>query len=564
MNGMTERTLHLSQSVAKSVTASVAGVLIGEGRMDPDAPVTDYLPELKATAYKGAKLQHLLDMTSGVAFGEEYTDRFSDIGMTDVGSGWKPVPAEKPPRGEWFKSIWDQVLSLKTKEVEHGTRFRYRSIETDVLAFAMERATGRRLADLVSTYLWQPMGAAESACFTVDRSGYALADGGLNATLRDYARFGLVHLGLGTFNGRRILPAEWVADTRRGAHGLFNDDSRAVMPNGVYRNQFWVRDRGKETTMARGVFGQLVYIAPEDDLVVGETVELPHVHEPRVGPRYACRHRCHRAGIDVSQFLLEHVAAIRIGAMLSVLAIMTLWELAAPFRTQRFSRARRWPSNFGVLILDSIVTRLIIPFSLAEFASWQMAAGTGLFNWLAWPGWITIPLAIAALDLIIYGQHIVFHHVPALWRLHRMHHSDLEFDVTTGLRFHPVEIVLSVFLKMAAIVVLGAPPEAVLIFEVLLNASSMFSHSNISLPGWLDRWARRLIVTPDMHRVHHSVAMEETNSNFGFNLSLWDRVFGTYRPQPKLGQHGMTIGVDGLQAEGELRLDHMLTQPFRG
>lgn len=275
LNGMTERTLHLSQSVAKSVTASVAGVLIGQGLLDPDALVTDYLSELSATAYAGAKLQQVLDMTTGVRFGEEYTDRFSDIGITDVSSGWKPVPAEKPPGGEWPASIWDQILTLKTKEAEHGSRFKYRSIETEVLGFCMERAAGKRLAELTSELLWQPMGAEESANFTVDRSGSALADGGFNATLRDYARVGLVHLGMGTFNGRSILPAEWVLDIRRGKHGLFNDESRVLMPNGCYRNQFWIEDQAKETTMARGVFGQLIYIAPEHDMVVVKLASQP-------------------------------------------------------------------------------------------------------------------------------------------------------------------------------------------------------------------------------------------------------------------------------------------------
>ncbi len=275
LNGMTERTLHLSQSVAKSVTASVAGSLIGRGLLDPAAPVTQYLPELASTAYDGATVRHLLDMTSGVRFGEEYTDRFSDIGMTDVASGWKPIPGKKPPGGDWPASLWAQILTLKTKEAEHGSRFRYRSIETDVLAFCMERASGKRLAPLVSEHLWQPMGADESACFTVDRSGYALADGGFNATLRDYARVGLVHLNMGSFNGRSILPAEWITDIRRGAHGLMNTDGQELFPNGVYRNQFWIEDKSKETVMARGVFGQLIYIAPEHDMVVVKLSSYP-------------------------------------------------------------------------------------------------------------------------------------------------------------------------------------------------------------------------------------------------------------------------------------------------
>lgn len=275
MNGMTERTLHLSQSVAKSVTASAAGVLIGRGQLDPAAPVTQYLPELAATAYAGARLQHVLDMTSGVRFGEEYADRFSDIGMTDVASGWKPVPSNKPPTGEWPDSIWRQILALTTMEAEHGSRFCYRSIETDVLAFCMERASGLRLAELVSEHLWQPMGAEESACFTVDRSGYALANGGFNATLRDYARVGLVHLNMGTFHGRDVLPAAWIADIRGGSHGLINDEGRELFPGGVYRNQFWVVDKARETVQARGIFGQLIFIAPEHEMVVVKLSSYP-------------------------------------------------------------------------------------------------------------------------------------------------------------------------------------------------------------------------------------------------------------------------------------------------
>lgn len=275
LNGMTERTLHLSQSVAKSVTATVVGALIERGKLDPLAPVTHYLPELEATAYKGARLQHVLDMTSGVRYSEVYTDRFSDVGITDVASGWKPVPAEPPPTGAWPLTMWDQILSLQTLEAEHGARFEYRSIETDVLALCMERVTGRRLAQLVSDELWAPMGAEESACFTVDRAGYALADGGFNATLRDYARVGLLHLNRGVLNGRRIVPSEWIDDIRHGDHGLANDMLRARMPNGCYRNQFWIADRAKATAMCRGVFGQLIYIAPEHDLVVVKLSSYP-------------------------------------------------------------------------------------------------------------------------------------------------------------------------------------------------------------------------------------------------------------------------------------------------
>lgn len=274
-NGMTPRSLHLSQSVAKSVVGTVAGILIGKGQLDPAAPITSYLPELAATAYKGAKLQHVLDMTSGVRYSEEYTDRYSDVGQTDVASGWKPVPPASDPGFRWPSHMWEQVLGLKVQEVEHGSRFLYRSVETDVLAFCMERVAGKRLAQLVSDEFWSRLGAEESASFTLDPAGYALASGGFNATLRDYARFGLLHLNQGTVNGARIVPEAWIIDIRRGTHGLANDYLRQSLPNGLYRNQFWIEDRARETIMCRGVFGQLIYIAPEDDLVVVKLSSYP-------------------------------------------------------------------------------------------------------------------------------------------------------------------------------------------------------------------------------------------------------------------------------------------------
>ena len=265
----------------------------------------------------------------------------------------------------------------------------------------------------------------------------------------------------------------------------------------------------------------------------------------------------------MTAFLLANVASIRLGVFAAVLLIMALWEVLAPRRQQKHGRAQRWPSNFGVLLVDALITRLLIPTTLAAFAATAAAQGWGLFNVLTVPHWVAIVLSILLLDLAIYGQHVTFHAVPMFWRLHRMHHADTECDVTTGIRFHPIEIVLSVLIKMTIIAALGAPAVAVLVFEILLNATSLFNHSNVAMPQWLDALVRRLIVTPDMHRVHHSVAVEETNSNYGFNLSLWDRVFGTYRPQPKAGQLGMTIGLDAFRDGDELRLDRMLTQPFR-
>jgi sterol desaturase/sphingolipid hydroxylase (fatty acid hydroxylase superfamily) len=192
------------------------------------------------------------------------------------------------------------------------------------------------------------------------------------------------------------------------------------------------------------------------------------------------------------------------------------------------------------------------------------ARGWGLLNTLALPDWLSLALAVLLLDLVIYLQHVMFHAVPALWRLHRMHHADLDLDVTTGARFHPIEILLSMGLKLAAVAALGAPALAVLVFEVLLNATAMFNHANLKIPVALDRVLRWVIVTPDMHRVHHSVVPRETNSNFGFNLPWWDRLLGTYRAQPAAGHEAMTIGLEAFRAPRDLRLDRMLVQPFRG
>lgn len=254
---------------------------------------------------------------------------------------------------------------------------------------------------------------------------------------------------------------------------------------------------------------------------------------------------------------------MRFGVFLSVLAAMAMWEVFAPRRSQAHGRAVRWPSNLGIVVLDSLVVRVLFPAGAVGAALWAEAKGWGLLRLLDVPPWLGVPLSMVLLDLAIWAQHVVFHRVPVLWRLHRMHHADTEFDVTTGLRFHPVEIVLSMLIKIAVVVALGAPALAVLLFEVILNASAMFSHGNVRLPPRLDAALRRVIVTPDMHRVHHSALREETDSNYGFCLSAWDRLFGTYRPEPRLGQEGFTIGIETFRDPAELRLDRLLTQPFR-
>jgi sterol desaturase/sphingolipid hydroxylase (fatty acid hydroxylase superfamily) len=265
----------------------------------------------------------------------------------------------------------------------------------------------------------------------------------------------------------------------------------------------------------------------------------------------------------MSDVLLANEPLIRLTAFAGIFAAMAAWEILTPRRNQKLARGTRWPSNIGVVVLDTILVRLVFPMTAVGLALIAEARGWGLIHALQVPMWAGVPLAVMALDLAIYLQHVLFHAVPALWRLHRMHHADLEIDVTTGARFHPIEILLSMGIKMGVIAALGTPAVAVLIFEVLLNATSMFNHSNVRMPDWLDRVLRWIVVTPDMHRVHHSIVARETNSNFGFNLPWWDRFFGTYRDQPAEGHETMTIGVEQFRDPAEQRLDRMLTQPFR-
>jgi sterol desaturase/sphingolipid hydroxylase (fatty acid hydroxylase superfamily) len=254
---------------------------------------------------------------------------------------------------------------------------------------------------------------------------------------------------------------------------------------------------------------------------------------------------------------------IRIAAFLGVFGAVALWEWAAPRRVRGISRSLRWPNNIGLLIVDTLALRLVAPGAAVAIAVLAEARGWGLLNYFNVALAASVPLGLLILDLAIYGQHAMFHALPPLWRLHRVHHADLEFDVTTGTRFHPLEILISTAIKCAVVLGAGVPAIAVLAFEVLLNASSMFNHANASLPPRMEKWMRWLVVTPDMHRVHHSIVRKEHSSNFGFNLPWWDRVFGTYRAQPEAGHIGMTLGVDAFRSSGEQRLDRLLTQPFR-
>jgi sterol desaturase/sphingolipid hydroxylase (fatty acid hydroxylase superfamily) len=255
-------------------------------------------------------------------------------------------------------------------------------------------------------------------------------------------------------------------------------------------------------------------------------------------------------------------ALLRFGIFAAVLVAMAAWELLSPRRGLQVTRGARWPGNLGILAVDVVLLRIVFPGAAVGFALLVEERGWGLLNFSSLPPWTAFVLGVLALDLVIYLQHVLFHAVPLLWRLHRVHHTDLGFDVTTGFRFHPLEIGVSMLIKYTAIAALGPPAGAVLLFEVLLNAVTMFNHGNVRLPVGLDRWLRLLVVTPDMHRVHHSIRRNETNSNFGFNFPWWDRWFGTYRSQPAAGHAGMTIGIEQFREPRDSRLDRLLLQPL--
>jgi CubicO group peptidase (beta-lactamase class C family) len=271
-NEMTPRSLHIAQSVSKSVVGALAGVFVGAGKLDPTKLVTDYLPELGVTAWNGATVQQVLDMTTGVVFSEEYTDPYSEVGQVDVASGWKPIPPGADPSFSWAPDVWQLILRLKKTERPHGEKFVYRSIETDVLAFILERISGQRLPELVSQHIWQKLGCEESANFTVDPAGYGLGEGGFNATLRDFGRFGQMMLR----GGSGIVPESWIAETRHGAvYGNFDvnpDDPTFV---GGYHNKFWHESPDTKMIMCLGVFGQMIAIDYATELVVVKLSSWP-------------------------------------------------------------------------------------------------------------------------------------------------------------------------------------------------------------------------------------------------------------------------------------------------
>nr|WP_274612481.1 MULTISPECIES: sterol desaturase family protein [Vibrio] len=267
--------------------------------------------------------------------------------------------------------------------------------------------------------------------------------------------------------------------------------------------------------------------------------------------------------MTVTETTFQDPSWIRLGFFLGVLLLCALWENKLPRKTLTASRGFRWVNNLSLVAVNSLIVALVMPIAAFQAAIIAQEQQWGLFNLLSLPAWLNVLLAVILLDFVIYVQHVVFHYVKPLWKLHRMHHADLDIDVTTGARFHPIEIIISMGVKIATVFIFGVSPIAIVVFEIVLNASAMFNHSNAKLALSADQKLRNVIVTPDMHRVHHSVIAKETNSNFGFFLSVWDRLFGTYRAQPELGHDDVVIGIPEIRNEAEQRLDKLLTQPFR-
>ncbi|EHK8985293.1 sterol desaturase family protein [Vibrio vulnificus] len=265
----------------------------------------------------------------------------------------------------------------------------------------------------------------------------------------------------------------------------------------------------------------------------------------------------------MNQTAMTDPSLIRMGFFIGTLLLCLLWENKLPRKSWTVSRSFRWLNNLSLVLLNSVLVALLLPIVAFQAAILAQQHQFGLFHLLGLNDIVNILLSVLMLDLIIYCQHLLFHRVKPLWRLHRMHHADLDIDVTTGTRFHPIEILLSMVIKITFVSLLGVSPLAVVVFEIILNVSAMFNHSNAKLPLTLDHWLRKWIVTPDMHRVHHSTEVKETHSNFGFFLSVWDRCFRTYRAQPKAGHEGVVIGIPEVRNPDEQRLDKMLTQPFR-
>ena len=269
--------------------------------------------------------------------------------------------------------------------------------------------------------------------------------------------------------------------------------------------------------------------------------------------------------MSLEEVIISNEKYVRMGFFFGMLILIGLWEILAPKRALTVSKTVRWMNNLGLVFFNSFILRVLFPVVAAGLATIATYNGWGLFNYFAVPFWLAVITSIIIMDFVIYIQHVMVHAIPVLWRLHRVHHADLDFDVTTGSRFHTLEIILSMLIKFVTILLLGPPIVAVIIFEVILNATAMFNHGNISLPKIIDKYLRLFVVTPDMHRVHHSVEDDEANSNFGFSLPWWDRLFGTYRDQPRAGHKGMTIGIHKYRDVKQVSwLPGMLALPFIG
>lgn len=269
--------------------------------------------------------------------------------------------------------------------------------------------------------------------------------------------------------------------------------------------------------------------------------------------------------MSLDEFLVANEKEVRVAFFFGMLALIGLWELAAPKRALTVSKIVRWTNNLGLVFLNSFILRFLFPAAAVGVAKLASEQGWGLFNYYDVPFWIAVVAAVIIMDFVIYVQHVMVHSIPVLWRLHRVHHADLDYDVTTGSRFHPLEIILSMLIKFVTILLLGPSIVAVIIFEIMLNATAMFNHGNIGLPKSIDKVVRWFLVTPDMHRVHHSIEDDEANSNFGFSLTWWDRLLGTYREAPRAGQLGMTIGINKFRDVKQVAwLPGMLALPFIG
>ncbi|PCH47122.1 MAG: fatty acid hydroxylase [Hyphomicrobiales bacterium] len=266
--------------------------------------------------------------------------------------------------------------------------------------------------------------------------------------------------------------------------------------------------------------------------------------------------------MDLSTFVLTYEPTIRLTVFAGLFAIFALSEWLRPRRPLTAPKSKRWFTNIAIVVIDSVVVRLLFPAAAVGIAIWAQGEGYGLFNMVSVPIWLAGLASIIILDFAVWLSHLLSHKIPIIWRLHRMHHSDRDFDVSTAIRFHPIEIVVSMIYKVAWVVALGAPAWSVILFEIILNGVAMFNHSNTKLPLSVDRILRLFIVTPDMHRVHHSTHPDETDSNYGFNFPFWDRLFGTYTDQPELGHDKMEIGLAAWRDERPDKLAWALSVPL--